>query len=311
MNIAVTAEAVGIMLLYALPGYLLVRCGKIQPSAISAFATMLMYAFQSCLVIYSFQQTTYSTELLKEIVIFFILALVMQCALMALYFFIFRKKYEDVRYRIATVAACFGNCAFIGVPLLQTLLPDYPQAVVFSSVYSIAMNLIGWTAASAIIAKDKKYIRLKNFVLNPAVVAVCVALVMLFAGIDINDTALGDAVFLMGKMTTPMCMLIMGMRLASVPVKTIVTEKINYLVLLLKQIAMPLLGLALVYFLPIDSQMKMSFYIICCCPVASVVLNYSEMIGEGQSTAANVVLLGTFSSIVTIPVMMLLSGVLG
>lgn len=307
---AITAGAVGIMLLYALPGYLLVRCGKIRASSISAFATMLMYAFQPCLVIYSFQQITYSSELMKEIAVFFLLALITQCALMALYYFIFRRKYDDVRYRIATVASCFGNCAFMGVPLLQALLPDYPQAVVFSSVYSIAMNLIGWTAASAIIAKDKKYIRLKNFVLNPAVLAVCVALVLLCAKIDLNDTALGDAVFLMGKMTTPMCMLIMGMRLACVPLKSVVTEKINYLVLFLKQIAMPLLGLLLVYFLPVDSQMKLSFYIICCCPVASVVLNYSEMIGEGQGTAANMVLLGTFSSIVTIPVMMIVSGVI-
>jgi predicted permease len=58
--------------------------------------------------------------------------------------------------------------------------------------------------------------------------------------------------------------------------------------------------------LPIDGDVKRTFFIICSCPVASVVLNYAEIIGEGQREAANTVLLGTILSIVTLPIMMLL-----
>ena len=223
---------------------------------------------------------------------------------------IFHKKYDDVKYRIVTIAGVLGNCAFMGVPLLEALLPDYPQAVVFSAVYSITMNLIGWTVVSAIITNDKKYIKLKNFILNPSVIALCAALPLFFKGIYIGDTRFGSAVFLLAKMTTPMCMLIMGMRLGSVSLKPVVTRKLNYLVLFLKQAAMPIAGLLIVLFLPIDTNMKLTFYIICCCPVASVVLNFSEMLGQGQEMASNLVLLGTFSSVVTIPIMMLLSGVI-
>jgi predicted permease len=42
------------------------------------------------------------------------------------------------------------------------------------------------------------------------------------------------------------------------------------------------------------------------CPVASVVLNFSEMLGQGQKTAANLVLLGTGLSAITIPLMVLI-----
>lgn len=308
MDFMVTVYTVGIMLLYSLPGYILVKAKKISASSIPAFATMLMYVSQSCLVVYSFQKVTYTPELFADMAVFFMLSLFIQAALLGLYYIIFRKKYDDVKYRIATVASCFGNCAFMGVPLLESLLPDYPQAVVFSAVYSIAMNLIGWTLASAIIANDRKYIKVRNFILNPAVIALCVALPMFFTKTYIGDTRFGDAVFLLAKMTTPLCMLIMGMRLASVSLKPVVTRKMNYLVLALKQAAMPLFGMLLVFFLPIDANMKMTFYIICCCPIASVVLNFSEMLGHGQEMAANLVLLGTFTSILTIPVMMLLSG---
>ena len=308
MEFMITVYTVGTMLLYSLPGYALVKCKKIAPTSISAFATVLMYVCQSCLVVYSFQKVTYTPQLFRDMMIFFALGLFIQSLLIGIYYLIFRKKYSDVKYRIVTIAGAFGNCAFMGVPLLEHLLPDYPQAVVFSAVYSIAMNLIGWTVASAIIANDKKYIKVKNFILNPAVIALCVALPLFFKGAYIGDTLLGEAVFLLGRMTTPMCMLIMGMRLASVSLMPVITRKLNYLVLFLKQIAMPIIGLAVVLFLPIDTNMKLTFYIICCCPIASVVLNFSEMLGQGQEMAANLVLLGTFTSIFTIPVMMLLSG---
>ena len=44
----------------------------------------------------------------------------------------------------------------------------------------------------------------------------------------------------------------------------------------------------------------------CACPVASVVQNYAEILGEGQDVAANTVLLGTLSSIATLPLLALL-----
>ena len=310
MEFIITVSTVATMLLYSLPGYVLVKCRKIAPTSISAFATVLMYVCQSCLVVYSFQKVTYTPELFRDMLIFFALGLFMQSLLIGLYYLIFKKKYKDVKYRIVTIAGASGNCAFMGVPLLEHLQPDYPQAVVFSAVYSISMNLIGWTVASAIIANDRKYIKIRNFILNPSVIALCVALPLFFTGTYIGDTLIGESVFLLGRMTTPLCMLIMGMRLASVPLKPIITRKLNYAVLFLKQVAMPLFGLVVVFFLPIGADMKLTFYIICCCPVASVVLNFAEMLGHGQEMAVNLVLLGTFLSILTIPIMMFLSNII-
>jgi len=44
----------------------------------------------------------------------------------------------------------------------------------------------------------------------------------------------------------------------------------------------------------------------CACPVASVVQNFAELLGEGQDIAANTVLLGSICSIATLPVLALL-----
>ena len=118
-------------------------------------------------------------------------------------------------------------------------------------------------------------------------------------------------VTLLGKMSLPMCMLIMGMRLATIKPRTLFTNFRVYLTIAAKELLMPLVTFALLVFLPISPEIKSPLFIISACPVASVVLNYSELVGEGQKEAANMVLLGTILSIFTLPVIMLLLPLLG
>ena len=68
-------------------------------------------------------------------IIVFVFIFAFQTAVLLLFFFLFRKKRNEVKYRVYNLAVCFGNCAFMGVPILEALLPDYPEAVVFFSVH--------------------------------------------------------------------------------------------------------------------------------------------------------------------------------
>jgi predicted permease len=52
------------------------------------------------------------------------------------------------------------------------------------------------------------------------------------------------------------------------------------------------------------NDIRTVMFIIGSCPVASIVLNFSEMLGEGQEAAADVLLLGTLSSIITMPIIL-------
>jgi predicted permease len=102
-------------------------------------------------------------------------------------------------------------------------------------------------------------------------------------------------------------MIVMGMRLATMKVSEMFSDYRLYLTVAVKQLLMPLIAFAIVYFLrEVDTGLRAAFYITCSCPVASIVLNYSEIVGEGQKSAANLVLLSTALSIATLPLMMLL-----
>lgn len=305
MSFFVTLSAVAVMLLYAVPGFLLVKTGLVKDTHIPSFSKLLMFVCQPCITIYSFRQVTFTPESLKNLSICLALATGLQLGMVLLFFVLFKRKRQDILWRIINLASVLSNCAFLGIPILEALLPDHPEALAYSSVFGVAMTLIGWSAGLYIISLDKKYIKPKKLLLNPGTIGFIIALIMYFFSIRLPQN-MEDMLTLLGRMSTPLCMIIMGMRLATVRVKAIFCDARQYLAVFLNQIAFPLIAFAVMYFMPISPILKQSVFILCACPVASMVQNYAELIGEGNDKAANMVLLGTITSVLTVPLVCLL-----
>lgn len=307
-----TLITVGIMLAYAVPGYILIKAKAIKPDSISAFSRVLMYVCQPALTLYSFNKADFSRELGINLLIFFGIITALQLLFIGLFGFIFRKKFDDVKYRVATIATTLSNCSFLGVPLLEAIFPDSPNVAAYSMMYFLSMNLLGWTLISAIITRDKKYISAKKMFINPATISIALSLPFFITGFKIssqNGQVLGqieNMINILGKMTAPLCMLIMGMRLATIKPKNLFINPLQYLAVAVNQFVFPLCALGLLTLLHVNSELMMCMYVMCACPVASVVQNYAEILGEGQDVAANTVLLGTLSSIATLPLLALL-----
>lgn len=305
MSFFITLTSVAIMLCYAIPGFIFVKSKKVSPDAIPAFANVLMYLCSPCLTIYSFTKADFTYSLVKDIIILFVCSIIVQIAILAFFYILLRKKIENVKYRIYIIATTLGNCAFMGVPLLEAVMPDYSEAIIMSVVFYVGMNLIGWTLASAIITNDMKYVSVKKALFNPVILSLLIA-IPLFVTHTKLPLQVNGIITLVGRMSTPMCMLIMGMRLATVELKSLFTDVFQYATVFIKQIIMPFIGLGLICLFPVSSDLKRTMFILCATPIASVVLNFAEMLGTGQKVAANLVLLGTLLSVITIPLMMLI-----
>jgi len=305
MSFNVTLITVAVMLLYTIPGYLLIKSKLLAPTSISAFATLLLYLCSPFQTLYAMQQVEYSAYTVKYLGISLVLGLILMGGMMSAIYFVTRKKQAQVPYRICTAGMVMGNCGFMGMPLLEALMPEYPQAVGFASMYFIAYNIMMWTLVSFIITRDKRYISGKKILLNPPVIAMIVALALFFARIKLPGQ-LGDMTTLLGKMSTPLCMLILGMRLALVKIKPMFTGLLQYAAVAVKLIVFPLVTLGVCLLLPVDRNFAIGLYIISCAPSGTLVLSFAELLGEGQDTAANVVLLSTLLSMLTIPLMLLI-----
>lgn len=297
------------MLLYAVPGFLLIKSKLVGAQSISAFSVVLMYVLQPCLTIHSFQKITFTPVLAVNMLVCFAVALGAMGAFLGLLFLLLRKKQGEVTYRVSTVACAFGNASFIGIPILESVLPECSEAAAYSIVFFLAMSALGWTVASAIITRDKKYISVKKIFLNPAtlslVAAVLLGLIDVFFDWKIPAPFAGMFEVLAG-MSTPVCMLVMGFRLATADWKKLFLSWQHYAVIFVKQVVFPLAVFAVLLLLPVDRNLKICLFVMSCCPVAAVVQSYAEMIGEGQEEAADMVLLSSASCILTIPLLTLL-----
>lgn len=302
----VTLSSVAVILLTAVPGFVLRKRGMVSESCIPGCSKILLYLCQPCLYVYTFH-TPFSTEKLKSIGIFALLCLAVHAVMLALAFAVLnRRSRERVTYRIMTVAAAFGNCAFFGIPVIEALMPEVAsEVIIYTTVYAFIMNMIAWTVGSALIKRDLRYISAKKLFCNPTMIGAALGMLLFVTGITLPSDLL-SMVTITARMSTPLSMIIMGMRLAEMDFRRIFTNLTVYITVAVKQLGLPLLAFALVYFLPVDLSLKQTFFITCACPVASIVLNFSEILGAGQEDAANAVLLGTMLSILTLPVVSLL-----
>ena len=298
--------AVVALLLTAVPGYLFIKLKMMPESCIAGFSKVLLYVCSPCLSVYSFASVKYSPDVLLDIGVFTLLCVVIFAVMLGGMFLILFKKSGEPIYRVITIAAAFSNATFFGIPIIEALMGEAaPKLIIYANIFSLVLNIVAWTVGLAIIHRNPKYMSAKKAILNPATIGTLVAFILFLFSIPIPDQIL-SMVATTGKMASPLSMLILGMRLATVGWREVFSDLRHYLAVGVNQLIMPLVALLIALLLPISSEVKIAFFIICSCPIASNVLNFAEIAGAGQKQAASLVLLGTILSILTLPVMMLL-----
>ncbi len=307
MSFSVTFTNVLITLLYILPGFVMCKANKASAQHLPTMSAILVYVCSPCLVISNFIRLEYSAQQTINMGLFFLITLALQALFMMSLFFLLRKKYDDSRYRIVTIGSVLGNVGFFGLPLMKALMPGNPEVLCYSSIFVISMNILVFTMGVYCLTKNTKYLSLKPAILNPSMAGLVIGLPIYLLGLGkyIPQT-LVNSLELLGTMTTPVCMVILGVRLASVSFKKLFCRPFVYLACLGKLVVFPLFCYGLVSLLPVDEAIKTSVFILAATPCASIILNMAEMHRSETELSANCVLLSTLLCIVTIPLLMLL-----
>lgn len=305
----ITLRCVATMLLYAIPGFVGIKAKLWKPEHIPLFAYFLMYVASPALNIDAFIRGDFTPDDIGVCLTFFVTGFFVQFAVMIASYLVLRHKYADVRYKVLTLATTLGNCGFMGIPLLRAVLPQYPLAVPLSIFFSLGMNILVYTMGFFIISGDQKYASLRQTFLNPATISTTVGfglfLLQTLTPLQM-PTLVVDACASLGAISTPLCLVIIGMRLATVSPRQLFGEPVVYLAILIKQILVPLIVYGVLSFVPLDPCFEKTLFIMTAVPVASMILNATEILHAGQKEAASTILLSTISSVITIPLLMLL-----
>ena len=294
-------------LLYLLPGFLLCRFRKVRAEHLSSVSVILLYVCGPGMFLNALTALDYSPELTARMGLFLVFALFGETALMLLILSLLGKKKKEFGFRMLSIAAVMGNVGFFGMPVVKAVFPDAPEAAVYSCVFNTALNILAWTVGVYTLTGEKRHISLRAAFLNPSVLAVTAGFILyLFRAKNWLPDLLRDGFRTIGDMSTPLCMVILGIRLATMDFRKLFTTPLVWLIAAGKLLVFPLFCYALTLPFPLDPVFRGGILILAATPCASILLNLAEIHHNGQELAANCALLTTLLSVITIPLLSLL-----
>ena len=327
-----------------IPGYLLVKSKLVKEGSLKSFSALLLYVGQPFLSLDSFIKIKYTPQIGINILYAFIFAVVLQVSLfLIMYFATFRfyddhktsrellkdekfdplfivegseeeKLYKLIKHgrgiRAMTLCTIFGNVGFFGVPVLKVLFSESDETIVYSTMFVLAMNIMAWTLGVFIITGEKKYISIRKAIFNPQTLTLIVALPLFLTNAKV-PTPIGDAIKMLGDMTAPLCMIVLGLRFGFVKVKDFFSDYKIFITVFLKILAIPLIVYGIMYKIPMDRILKQTLVILSGMPTAVITLGFSELYGGDQKTTASIVLMSSVLASLTVPLIMFLTGLPG
>ena len=308
MQFTVVLQSILFMLAFMALGFVLVKVRASDASHAKTLSALLLYGCTPGIIITSFQEMEYSPDNNMNLLLFFILSLLIQLLLFGLLSLLFRDRMENGKYRILTIGSFMGNTGFFGQPVVMAIFPDRPIAACYCMMASISMNLLVFTLGEYMISRDKKYISAKKAILNPTVFSLAVALPLYFLKIRLPNVPF-NVLSALRTMSAPLCMLMLGLRLASMKLREVFAEPLAYMVSALKLLAFPLISYSIVCLIPgLDQTFRTTMLVVAAAPCASIVLALAEKHDCEQKSAAYSVLISSILCVVTLPVLSLIFG---
>ena len=199
----------------------------------------------------------------------------------------------------------FSNVGFMGYPVMNAIYG--PSAIFYTSIFNMIFNLFLYSTGRSVMRfgyHENEKINMKNFI-NPGIVASLIAIVFYFAGLRLPTLVL-STLDMLGDMTTPLAMMIIGSTLATIPLKDVFNERSAYAFALVKQVIFPVIAFPILNILIKDSLLLGVALIMISMPVGNSAVLFATQYGGDEAVAAKNIFMTTLISVITIPLIVAL-----
>lgn len=208
-----------------------------------------------------------------------------------------RAKKDDkglLRFMVA-----FGNVGFMGFPIVGALFGT--GALFYVTLLNIPFSILAFSVGIIMVSGKNKKINPKLFI-NPSLIASIIAVIIFYAKIPM-PTILTDTTKLIGQLTTPSAMLVIGSTLAAIPFKEVFREVRIYPVALVKLVIFPVLTWLVLKPFISDPLMLGVLVTLAAMPTAANATMLAMEYGGNETLASKGVFLTTLFSVATIPLL--------
>lgn len=247
-------------------------------------------------------QYTYSEDLARSIAAVAVGAGVyyMVC-LFAVWFAVRKTKMDDQIKRVFITASIFGNTNFVGIAIMSSLMGK--SGLLLAAVYNLVYNIFFYTLGAHILSKGKN--SFYDIVVNPVSLTSILSIVLFF--VPRLPVFITDTISVVGDMTLPLSMIILGSMLTTVDWKKLIIDGKSYIVALLRLVIFPvLMMLALVLVgkvVRISHQTIFSLVIMTALPAGTMNAIFAEKYNCAPKFCARTVTLTLFLMVITLPLL--------
>lgn len=211
-------------------------------------------------------------------------------------------------YRFITM---FGNCAFIGFPVISAVLGK--EALLFAAIGIIPANVFMFTVGLLLISGEvgglkKTLAGVAACFKTPMLISSLAVVVLVVLGVD-NLGIVGDALDIVGGMTTPAALLLQGSSLSRCKPLSMLTNWRAYIAVAGRLLVVPLAGFAVLKLLGVPSAVLVCAVLETSMPVATNGTLYCLQFGVDPQPMTQGTFISIVASIVTIPLVVLLCAV--
>ncbi len=285
-----------VMLVYMMIGYFLYKKKLVSAGGSADIGRILLYIIMPAAILKSYL-ADFSQERLEGLFVSFLAALLSLLLSIAAARIAFSKEQGIERF-----GAAFSNAGFIGIPLVQMTLGE--EAVFYVSSYVALLNILQWTYGLVTITGDRSLISVKRLRTNPIILSFLAGIALFLLPVSLPETA-ENVVGTIAAMNGPLAMIVLGVYLGQVPLRSLFSGRVVYRCALVRLIVIPVLTMALLFVFPEKYHMlKLTILIAASAPVGSNVSIFAQLYGQDYMQSVKEVTLSTLLCIITLPLIL-------
>lgn len=305
MNLAhITVNKIIEMFIIMVIGAVTFKTGIADNGTSKRMSSILLNVITPCMIIVSYQME-FDRELLIGLIVTLGLSLASIFLSILLSRLLIRSK-ENQDMSVEKFSMIYSNCGFIGIPIINGLLGA--KGVFFMTAYITAFNIMIWSHG-ILLMKGKTgnmMSTVKSFI-NSSTVAIVVGILFFVTGLHLPEVV-GNPLSMIGAMNTPVAMLISGMNLAESELLSCLKSPRTYMISAAKLLVIPLITLALLMAVKVDYAIAVTILVASACPSGATGAMFALQYNKNSQYASKLLAVTTVLSLVTIPAVMLVGG---
>ena len=302
MDIQVIINQMVILFLVMIVGYIANKVKILDKELNQKLSSLVLNVTSPALILYSVSEPV-EVDLNTVLQIFLLsVAVYVVLPFIGIFFARILKVAKEDRnlYQFMTI---FSNIGFMGYPVIQAIFGK--EALFFASICNLVFNILCYSYGVFLISGAGKVSFDYKKLINPGIIFSIIAVVIYLTKWQM-PVIIGETSDLVGSITTPLAMMIIGSSLAEIPIKEVVSDIRIYIYTIIKQIIMPILFWWVLKFIVHDAMVLGVLVVLIAMPVGTIAIMFCNQFGGNTSLASKSIFITTLASVFTIPTLVYL-----